>query len=143
VALVVVPVLALVVVPVLALVPVLVLAPMYAQGNFDTQIAHNMFVNAAGQTALINNLVNVMKSKGYVGLDIDFEFILPADKQNFLNFITAVNTRLDQEGLITMIALAPKISGEMTGLLYEAHDYPTIGAVADLVLLMTYEWGYT
>jgi spore germination protein len=31
----------------------------------------------------------------------------------------------------------------MTGLLYEAHDYPTIGAVADYVLLMTYEWGYT
>jgi spore germination protein len=31
----------------------------------------------------------------------------------------------------------------MTGLLYEAHDYPTIGAVADEVLLMTYEWGYT
>ncbi len=30
----------------------------------------------------------------------------------------------------------------MTGLLYEAHDYPAIGAIADLVLLMTYEWGY-
>jgi spore germination protein len=31
----------------------------------------------------------------------------------------------------------------MTGLLYEAHDYPAIGAIADYVLLMTYEWGYT
>jgi len=40
------------------------------------------------------------------------------------------------------VALAPKTSGEMTGLLYEAHDYPAIGAIADLVLLMTYEWGY-
>ena len=30
----------------------------------------------------------------------------------------------------------------MTGLLYEAHDYPAIGAIADIVLLMTYEWGY-
>jgi spore germination protein len=116
---------------------------MNEQQNFDTQIAHNMFANQAGQTALINNLVNTMKAKGYRGVDIDFEFILPEDKQNFLNFITALNTRLDAEGLITMVALAPKTSGEQKGLLYEAHDYPTIGAVADLVLLMTYEWGYT
>lgn len=123
--------------------PLMVLAPMNEQGNFDTQIAHDMFVNEAGQTALINNMVDKMKEKGYRGVDIDFEFIKPEDKQNLLNFITAVNKRLDEEGLLTLVALAPKISGEQTGLLYTSHDYPTIGAVADLVLLMTYEWGYT
>jgi spore germination protein len=123
--------------------PIMMLAPMNEEQNFDSGIAHDMFVNPAGQEALINNIVANMQAKGYVGLDIDFEFVLPEDKQNFLNFITAVNTRLDAEGFITMVALAPKTSGEMTGLLYEAHDYPTIGAVADEVLLMTYEWGYT
>lgn len=123
--------------------PIMMLAPMDAEGAFNSQIAHNMFINPTGQATLINNLVTTMQAKGYRGLDIDFEFVLPEDKENFLNFITAVNTRLDQEGLLTLVALAPKTSGEMTGLLYEAHDYPTIGAVADEVLLMTYEWGYT
>jgi len=123
--------------------PILVLAPMDAEGAFNSQIAHDMFVNPTGQTTLINNLVTTMQAKGYRGIDIDFEFVLPEDKENFLNFITAVNMRLNQEGLLTFVALAPKTSGEMTGLLYEAHDYPTIGAVADKVLLMTYEWGYT
>ena len=123
--------------------PIMVLAPMNAEGEFSSEIAHQMFINQQAQTALINNLVTAMKAKGYRGIDIDFEFILPEDKQGFLSFITALNTRLDQEGLLTFVALAPKTSGEMTGLLYEAHDYPTIGAVADKVLLMTYEWGYT
>lgn len=123
--------------------PIMMLAPMNAEGTFDTQIAHQIFANPTAQTALINNLVTNMKAKGYHGLDIDFEFVLPEDKQAFLNFVTAINTRLDAEGLITLIALAPKTSGTMTGLLYEAHDYPTIGGVADLILLMTYEWGYT
>ena len=123
--------------------PIMMLAPMNAEQAFDSAIAHAMFINPTGQTNLINNIVANMQAKGYVGLDIDFEFVLPEDKQNFLNFITAVNERLDAEGFITMVALAPKTSGEMTGLLYEAHDYPTIGAVADDVLLMTYEWGYT
>ncbi len=123
--------------------PVMMLAPMNAEQTFDSSIAHAMFINPTGQANLINNIVTTMQAKGYVGLDIDFEFVLPEDKQNFLNFITAVNERLNEEGLITFVALAPKTSGEMTGLLYEAHDYPTIGAVADMILLMTYEWGYT
>jgi spore germination protein len=123
--------------------PIMMLAPMNAEQAFDSAIAHAMFINPTGQTNLINNIVANMQAKGYIGLDIDFEFVLPEDKQNFLNFITAVNERLNTEGFITMVALAPKTSGEMTGLLYEAHDYPTIGAVADYVLLMTYEWGYT
>jgi len=122
--------------------PIMILAPMDAEGNFNSQLAHEMFQNPEGQSILIENIVTTMRAKGYVGLDIDFEFILPEDKQAFINFISNVNTRLDQEGFLTLVALAPKISGEMTGLLYEAHDYPAIGAVVDLVLLMTYEWGY-
>jgi spore germination protein len=122
---------------------IMMLAPMTAEQEFNSQIAHEMFINEAGQTALINNIAANIQAKGYRGLDIDFEFVLPEDKQNFLNFITAVKNKLSPLGYLTLVALAPKTSGEMTGLLYEAHDYPSIGAVADIVLLMTYEWGYT
>lgn len=122
--------------------PIMMLAPMNAEMNFDSQIAHDMFVNEAGQSRLIDNIVATMQEKGYVGLDIDFEFILPEDRQLFINFISNVKNRLEPLGLLTFVALAPKTSGEMTGLLYEAHDYPVIGAIADIVLLMTYEWGY-
>lgn len=123
--------------------PIMMLAPMTADGNFDTQIAHNMFANVEGQNKLIDQIIANMKEKGYVGLDIDFEFILPEDRQVFINFITNVHTKLSAAGLLTFVALAPKTSGEQKGLLYEAHDYPAIGAVADYVLLMTYEWGFT
>lgn len=122
--------------------PIMMLAPMTPEGNFDTQIAHEMFINPEAQNNLIENIIATMTAKGYVGLDIDFEFILPEDRQNFINFIANVQSRLSPLGLLTLVALAPKTSGEMTGLLYEAHDYPAIGAIADYVLLMTYEWGY-
>ena len=122
--------------------PIMVLAPMSADMTFDTQIAHDMFVNQEGQNRLIENIIATMQEKGYIGLDIDFEFIRPEDKDLFIGFIANVKSRLEPLGLLTLVALAPKTSGEMTGLLYEAHDYPAIGAIADLVLLMTYEWGY-
>lgn len=123
-------------------IPVMMLAPMSEEGVFSSDIANKLFANEESMNILIENIVANMQRKGYQGLDIDFEYILPEDKENFINFIRKVQTRLSQEGFITFVALAPKTSGEMVGLLYQAHDYPQIGAIADQVLLMTYEWGY-
>lgn len=123
--------------------PILVLAPMTPEGNFSNELAHTIFTNQEAQNRLIDNLIATMKAKNYVGMDVDFEFVLPEDKDSFIQFIRNLKNRLEPEGLSLMVALAPKVSAEQAGLLYQAHDYPTIGAIADRVLLMTYEWGFT
>ncbi|MBO1914085.1 hypothetical protein J4G37_55875, partial [Microvirga sp. 3-52] len=46
------------------------------------------------------------------------------------------------EGFFVSTALAPKVSAEQKGLLYEAHDYEAHGRIVDFVVIMTYEWGY-
>jgi len=123
--------------------PLMMLAPMTSDGKFSNELAHRMFTNPEGQSILIDNILANIKAKKYVGLDIDFEFVLPQDKQLFIDFIQNVKNKLEPEGYIVMVPLAPKTSGTQPGLLYAAHDYPAIGAIADKVLLMTYEWGYT
>ncbi len=47
------------------------------------------------------------------------------------------------QGYTVTVALAPKTSADQEGVLYQGHDYAGMGAVADYVLLMTYEWGYS
>ena len=42
-----------------------------------------------------------------------------------------------------MTAVAPKTSADQQGILYEAHDYRAQGEIADYIIIMTYEWGYT
>ena len=44
---------------------------------------------------------------------------------------------------MVFVALAPKTSATQPGLLYEGKDYRALGAVANSVLVMTYEWGFT
>ena len=39
--------------------------------------------------------------------------------------------------------MAPKTSADQPGLLYEGKDYRALGMIANSVLVMTYEWGYT
>lgn len=123
--------------------PVLVFTAATEDGGFDTGRLHLLLSDEALQRTVTDRLLAVMLEKGYLGLDADFEFILPEDAAAYAAFLETLAARLRAEGLFLTAALAPKTSADQSGLLYEAHDYPTLGAIADRVLLMTYEWGYT
>lgn len=105
-------------------------------------LASMVLNNPISVDALISNMLSVMKSKGYYGLNIDFENVLPEDKEAYNNFLSKVVDVFHKEGYFVTTALAPKESAEQKGLMYEAHDYPFHGKVADFVVLMTYEWGW-
>jgi len=123
--------------------PVMLLSTITESGNFSTERATAMLSSAAVQARLIDQIVAKMNEKGYAGLDIDFEFIEPAWREAYWSFIETTTTRLNAEGFFVNVDLAPKTYAEQPGLLYEAHNYQRIGAVANTVLVMTYEWGYT
>ncbi|MFA9377929.1 MAG: glycosyl hydrolase family 18 protein [Lachnotalea sp.] len=120
--------------------PMMLISSIDDAGNFSNEHAEKVFANAAARENLITEIINTMYLKGYIGLDIDFEFI--KDKDNYIAFIQSVAIRLHEEGFIVNVDLAPKTSSTQVGLVYQAHDYKRIGEIADTVLLMTYEWGY-
>ena len=123
--------------------PVMVIANIEEGSGFSSEIANVILTDKQVQDTLIDNVLAILKEKNYYGLDIDFEYIYPEDRQNYNNFVSRVVNLLRPMGYTVSVALAPKISGDQKGLLYEAHDYPSIGALVDHVILMTYEWGYT
>jgi spore germination protein len=111
-------------------------------GTFHPEIAHAIFTNQQAQDSLINHVLTVMREKGYKALNIDFEYVSPADRELYNQFLRRMVTRLHAEGYLVSSALAPKVAGQ-TGLLYTAHDYKAHGEILDFVVLMTYEWGWS
>lgn len=123
--------------------PVLVLTPFSKEGTFSNQLVNTLVENREVQEVLTDRLLAVMGEKGYTGIDVDFEFILPEDKEAYVDFVAYLRSRMAPEGYRVTVALPPKISDDQPGLLYEGIDYARLGEVADAVFLMTYEWGYT
>ncbi len=123
--------------------PILTLTPLDEQGRFSNYLIHNVVQNQEAVNLLIDNLLTVMTERGYQGVDIDFEYILAEDRDAFTDFVWQVAERMRANGYHTSVALAPKTSADQKGVLYEGKDYRALGAAADHVLLMTYEWGYT
>ncbi|WP_274364382.1 LysM peptidoglycan-binding domain-containing protein [Paenibacillus thermotolerans] len=121
--------------------PLLVLTN-FAGGKFDSQLAATILRNPDLQNTLITNVLATIRSKNYGGLNIDFEYVYPEDRENYNAFLRRVVERLRPEGLLVSTAVAPKIRADQPGLLYEAHDYAAHGEIVDFVVLMTYEWGW-
>ncbi len=122
--------------------PIMTLAPFGTDGRFNNNLITVITRDYSARERLKDNILNTMKEKKFVGLDIDFEYILADDRDNFTEFAAYMSESLHDFGYELSIALAPKTSATQKGLLYEGKDYPALGAIADYVLLMTYEWGY-
>lgn len=123
--------------------PVLTLTPFGPDGQFNNYLIHEMLSNETSRNNLIQNLYQAVLDENYQGVNIDFEFILAEDRDLFTGFVRDVTFRIRELGYEVTVDLAPKTSTNQPGLLYQGKDYAGLGAVADRVLIMTYEWGYT
>ena len=119
------------------------LSSLTESGSFSNDRSSLLLNSPDLQERLIQDVINTMQQKGYYGLDVDFEFVFPRERELYAAFIRTLRERLNPLGYPVLVALAPKTRGDQPGLLYEAHDYALLGEAANAVLLMTYEWGYT
>ena len=122
--------------------PVMVVSNIGEDGGFDSDLASTILNNQEIQNNLINNIISIVNDKKYNGVDLDFEYIYPKDREAYNTFLRNLKNRLTPINIPLSVAVAPKYRDNQQGLLYEAHDYKSIGEIADRVIIMTYEWGY-
>ncbi|MGO4548138.1 LysM peptidoglycan-binding domain-containing protein [Paenibacillus sp. 2TAB23] len=115
----------------------------FENGTFSPDIAHAILSNPPLQQSVIESILATMKQKGYLALNVDFEYVPPADRELYNAFLQRLVDSLHPQNLLVSACLAPKTSAAQTGTLYEAHDYEAMGRILDFVILMTYEWGWS
>lgn len=123
--------------------PILTLTPFGPDGQFNNYLIHVVLSNDTARNNLIRNVYQAVINEGYQGVNIDFEYILAEDRDLFTGFVRDMTFMIRELGYEVTVDLAPKTSADQPGVLYEGKDYPALGEVADRVLIMTYEWGYT
>lgn len=125
-----------------AVMPIMVVTNIFDEG-FSTEALSGVLASEELQERLIGNILSELTGKNYYGVNMDIEYIAPDDRERYNAFLERLTECLHNEGFIVMSALAPKISADQPGVLYEAHDYAEQGRIVDYVIIMTYEWGYT
>lgn len=114
-----------------------------SESNFDTQLGHKILNDDKLSQTVIDNMIAMLKDKGYYGVLIDFERIPPEDREKYNNFLRKVVAQLHPLGYVVGTALAPKTYDVTEGAWHGAHDYKAHGEIVDFVVIMTYEWGWS
>ena len=120
--------------------PLLTVTNLGETGGFSSDLAHTLLTDEGVQARLLENVVALINAKSYYGLNINFEYIYPFDRDSYSQFVARAAQRLHPLGCPVSTAIAPKESADQQGLLYTAHDYEAHGRYADRVILMTYGW---
>jgi len=124
------------------------LMPLVKNAGFDRSAAHGLLHNVKAQERAAKYLAQLAERDQYVGWQLDFENIDPADKLAYLRFEARVAARLHRDHRLLSVAVVPRFSdtypdssapGFHTGEWGAAFDYRGLARVADFLVLMAYD----
>ncbi|WP_342601756.1 glycosyl hydrolase family 18 protein [Peribacillus sp. FSL E2-0159] len=109
-------------------------------GDFDADLAGDVLASSVYRANLINSMLNFVKEKGYGGVSMDIEFIPPARRSDYVLFLKELKEGLNE--LILHVNVHAKTADNPDNRIVGGHDYRGIGEAADLVAVMTIDYGY-
>jgi spore germination protein len=106
--------------------------------------------DASQRAAHVNTLVGLVTANGYDGIDLDYEnmnfgtsdpAVKSAVRTGFVTFAGELKAALAAQGRLLSITIGPRTSSTDSN--WAVFDYAGIGAVADTVRILTYDYHYS
>ncbi|MEA1961305.1 MAG: glycosyl hydrolase family 18 protein [Bacillota bacterium] len=99
---------------------------------------HSLLSNPANRFRLVENIDKELRTNGYDGINIDFEFLYPDDAGNLTLFLKELKNKIGEDKILSIAVFARTADDHWeTGF-----DYKTIGEIADKVVVMAYDYHY-
>ncbi len=112
-------------------------------GRFTSGLSSRILQKPSRTAAHVAALVDLCVSKGYDGIDVDWEAVRPRKKDRFSAFIADLAAALHAQGKTLSMALGAKDSEPGTWSAPQSEDYAALGAVVDEFKVMTYDYSYS
>lgn len=121
-------------------VPLLLLTTLTLQGEANINIAYELLLNKDYQNRQIENLLTILRIKGYSGINLSFEYINITNIQLYEDYLTNITNRLSLEGYLVFLTINPYITNVNNEMSFAQIDYTLLDNTAQNIIFMTYEW---
>jgi len=122
-------------------IPLMMLTTLNQQGEPNKEIANGILLNDEYQETTINNFINIMKNKGYQGINIVFNYLNKDNQLLYENFLKKISTKLQTEKFsffITINYQSQVIDGKIT---LEQVDYAKLSPYVNGLIFLRLGWG--
>ncbi|MGE8077650.1 LysM peptidoglycan-binding domain-containing protein [Peribacillus loiseleuriae] len=109
-------------------------------GDFNAELVGTVLESSIYRANLVRSMMNFIEEKGYSGVSMDLEFIPPARRGDYVLLLRELKAALGTR--ILHVNVHSKTEDNFSNRIVGGHDYRAIGEVADLVAIMTIDYGY-
>jgi spore germination protein len=111
-----------------------------SKGSFTSSIPRSILSNPDTQKRAIDALVALAVTKGYDGIDIDWELVPASQRDAFSRFMAALAAALHAHQRLLAVAVFAKTYEPGKWDSQKVYDYKALGAVVDELEIMTYSF---
>ena len=115
----------------------------FTNGDWDGQAVATLLSTSAGREKHAEELTQLVVTNAYQGIDIDYESVPASARTNFTEFIQLLATKLHAARKQLSVTVHPKTSDSTTRSGPGSQDWRAIGAAADTVKIMAYNYAWS
>lgn len=90
----------------------------------------------------VNNMLTLVESNGYNGVNLDWEGIAPKERQHFTTFVQELANTFHRHGYYVTLSIPAETSNQPDNSWTGAYNYRALGQSADLLMIMAYDEHY-
>jgi spore germination protein len=122
-------------------IPLMMMTTLTPQGEPNIELAYNILLDEELQDRHINNILNIISTKGYSGVNMVFNYMNTTNQNLYLNLITKLSNRLMNEGYLTFVTINLNMQNIDNEITFEKIDYSGISQVANGIVFLHFIWG--
>jgi spore germination protein len=121
----------------------MVLTSYSRSGEINLERENELLLSEQIQDKIIENLLNILKEKGYNGVNLAFQFINTTNQQLYYSFLNKVSNSLHSEGYTVFLTVNPGLVYDGNKVIFEKINYTEFSNISDGILFLSYDWGST
>lgn len=123
--------------------PMMFVSSFTEEGVSSSEVAYNILKNPDAVQRLLDNLVRLLGSKGYYGVNLYIEYINLENIDRIAEYLRQIADILHSRGYRVLVTVTPNATIEGPVVKFEKIDYSKLSVSVDAILFTTYEWGMT
>ncbi len=120
--------------------PLMLLTTLSIQGAANVQVEYDLLLNQEFQQRFVDNIIPILKTAGYYGINVSFQYINISNLYLYDQFFTLLSNQLNNENFKVFVTVNPNIKNYDNDVSFEWVDYSAFNEFAQNIIFMDYNW---
>ncbi|SEU26422.1 spore germination protein [Lacrimispora sphenoides] len=123
--------------------PMMFVSTMTGEGIISREVAFEILSNPSLQDRLIDNALQILKTKGFYGINIYTEAITYGNINIYAEFLERAAAIFHSDGFRVVITITPATNINTPNISFEKIDYSKLSKFVDGIMFSSYDWART